>query len=253
MPIETPDPNASTGARLRYSVVVPVYNEADNIRPLLRALRDQLPPSFETLVVYDFEGDTTLPVLAAVSPEERPAIVRPVRNDLGPGVRFAIEKGMRSATAPVVLVTMADLSDDYSIAERMIRLAEEGADVVCASRYMRGGKQIGGPFLKSLLSRTAGLTLHWFAGLPTHDATNSFRVYRKDFLDRNEIESSAGFALALELTVKAHIQGRRVEEVPATWTDRTAGTSRFRTFAWMPHYLKWYLRAFLPRARAPRA
>ena len=72
---------------------------------------------------------------------------------------------------------------------------------------------------------------------------------RKEFIDEMTIESRAGFALGLELTVKAHLDGRRIEEVPATWHDRSAGESRFRTFAWMPHYLKWYFRAFLPRKR----
>jgi hypothetical protein len=89
----------------------------------------------------------------------------------------------------------------------------------------------------------AGVTLHWFAGLPTHDPTNSFKAYRRDFLEETPIESPAGFALALELTVKAHFSGRRVTEIPATWRDRTAGESRFRIWAWLPLYLRWYFRA----------
>jgi glycosyltransferase involved in cell wall biosynthesis len=242
-----------TEAPLRYSVVVPVYNEADNIRPLLKALRESLPPRFEALIVYDFEGDSTLPAIERTPADEKPRVLRTVLNDIGPGVRNALEKGLRSARAPVVLVTMADLSDDYSVVDEMIRLAENGADVVCASRYMRGGRQIGGPLLKGLMSRVAGLTLHWFAGLPTHDATNSFRAYRKDFIDRTTIESKAGFALALELTVKAHVSGGRVAEVPATWRDRSAGESRFRILAWLPEYLRWYFRAFRPRRRVPKA
>ena len=163
-----------------------------------------------------------------------------MRNDLGRGVRYAIEAGMRAARAPVVLVTMADLSDDFSTVAEMVQRAEQGADVVCASRYMRGGRQIGGPLVKRLLSRTAGVTLHWFAGLPTHDPTNSFKAYRRDFLMATPIESEAGFSLALELTAKAHFRGGKVEEVPAVWRDRSAGESRFRIFGWMPHYLRWY-------------
>ncbi len=72
---------------------------------------------------------------------------------------------------------MADGSDDYADVERMVELAEGGADVVAASRYMQGGHQVGGPPLKRLLSRTAGLSLHWFAGVPTHDPTNNFKLY----------------------------------------------------------------------------
>src|SRR4029079_6798578 len=111
---------------------------------------------------------------------------------------------------------------------------------VCASRYIKGGQQIGGPKFKKFLSRTAGLTLCWLHGMPTHDPTNSFKAYRRDFIEGAKIESTAGFCLGLELTVKAHFTGRKVTEVPATWTDRTAGTSRFRLWKWMPHYRRCY-------------
>jgi glycosyltransferase involved in cell wall biosynthesis len=229
---------------LRYSVVVPVFNEADNIGPFCRTALAELPPGYELLVCYDFDGDTTLPALAALPMSEKPSTIRLVRNDLGRGVRYAIDAGMRAAAGPVVVVMMADLSDDFPKVAEMVRRAEAGADVVCASRYMPGGRQIGGPRLKGFMSRTAGVTLKRFAGLPTCDPTNSFKVYRKDFLIRTPIESTEGFTLSLELTVKAHYRGGRVEEVPAIWHDRTAGRSRFRLWKWLPHYLRWYVAAF---------
>ena len=99
---------------------------------------------------------------------------------------------------------------------------------------MKGGHQIGGPPLKRLMSRTAGLTLHWFAGVPTHDPTNNFKLYSRRFLDSVTIQSTAGFELALELTVKATLAGRRVAEVPTTWRDRTAGQSNFKLRQWLP-------------------
>jgi hypothetical protein len=172
--------------------------------------------------------------------DEKPEQVRYVLNTLGKGVRYAIDAGMRAATAPVVVVMMADVSDDFAKVGEMVERVEAGADVVCASRYMKGGRQVGGPRFKKFLSRSAGLTLHWLAGLPTHDPTNSFKAYSKAFLARTPIESTAGFCLGLELTVKAHLAGGRVEEVPAVWTDRTAGRSRFRLWKWLPHYLRWY-------------
>jgi glycosyltransferase involved in cell wall biosynthesis len=225
---------------LRYSIVLPVYDEGANIGAFCRRARAELPPGFELLVCYDFDADNTLPALDALSSEARPETVRLVRNTLGRGVRYAIEAGMRAAAAPVVLVMMADLSDDFSRAGEMVARAEAGASVVCASRYVKGGRQIGGPRLKGFLSRTAGVTLHWLAGVPTHDPTNSFKAYRREFLARTPIESPAGFVLAMELTLKAHFAGERVEEVPAVWFDRRAGQSRFRLFAWLPLYLRWY-------------
>ncbi len=144
---------------------------------------------------------------------------------------------------------MADGSDEYGDVDRMVALARDGADVVAASRYMRGGRQVGGPRLKRLLSRAAGLSLHWFAGVPIHDPTNNFKLYSRRFLDATPIESEAGFELAIELSVKATLQGRRLAEVPTTWRDRTGGESRFRLRKWLPHYLRWYLVAFRGRLR----
>jgi len=230
----------------RYSMVVPVFNEAENIGPLCRAALDW-PPGYELLICYDFDGDSTLPALAALPAAARPAELRLVKNDLGRGVRYAIEAGMRAARAPVVVVSMVDLSDDYSRLEAMVEGVERGADVVAASRYMPGGRQLGGPWLKGQLSRWGGLSLHALSGLPTRDPTNSFKAYKKSFLDRTPIESPAGFVLGLELTVKAHFGGGKVEEVPATWRDRTAGESRFRLWTWLPLYLRWYFWAIRRR------
>ena len=227
--------------KLRYSIVVPVFNEAENIAPFCRKALDELPARYELLICYDFEEDSTLPALAGLRDIDKPSRLRFIRNELGPGVRYAIEAGMRTAEASVILVMMADISDDFGAVEEMVSKVEQGADVVCASRYMRGGKQIGGPWLKGLLSRAAGLSLHWLTGLPTHDPTNSFKAYRREFIERTTIESAAGFALGIELTVKAHFNGGRVEEVPATWYDRAAGESRFRLWKWIPLYLNWYV------------
>jgi len=224
----------------RFSVVVPVFNEAANIGPFCRRARAEFPAGFELLVCYDFDGDDTLPALRALAESDKPPLVRLVHNTLGRGARYAIEAGMQAAQAPVVVVMMADLSDDFPKVAEMVARAEAGADVVCGSRYMRGGRQVGGPRFKGLLSWLAGTSLYWLAGLPTHDATNSFKAYRRDFLRRTPIESKAGFCLGIELTVKAHFRGGRVEEVPAVWTDRSAGQSRFKLFKWLPGYLRWY-------------
>ncbi len=231
----------------RYSVVVPVFHEAEMIGPFCLAVRDAFPPGYELLVCYDMAEDSTLPALAALPAGDKPPAVRLVHNTLGRGARWAIEAGMRAARGPVVIVTMVDLSDDYRLVEEMVARAEAGAAVVCPSRYMPGGLQLGGPWLKGLLSRVAGLSLYWLAGLPTRDPTNSFKAYRRDFLERTPIESAAGFSLGLELAVKAHFAGERVEELPATWRDRTAGESRFRLAAWLPLYLRWYLWALRKR------
>lgn len=224
----------------RYSVVVPVRDEAGTIGHFLRALRDALPPGHEVLICHDDDRDSTLPSLDALPPEAIPSNLRRVRNEGAPGPKQAIEAGMKAARAPVVVVMMADLSDDLSRVGPMVSLVEGGAAVACASRYAPGGRQIGGPWLKGLMSRTAGHLLRWLTDLPTCDPTNSFKAYSRAFLERTPIESRAGFSLALELTVKAHLAGERVAELPATWQDRRDGQSKFRLLRWLPGYLFWF-------------
>ncbi|HEV8698082.1 MAG TPA: glycosyltransferase family 2 protein [Candidatus Limnocylindrales bacterium] len=223
------------------SIVMPVFKEGEAVEVVLRALVHDIRTPHEILVVYDFDEDPTVPFIERLA-AEMPA-VRGHRNDLGRGVLNAMKAGMAVSTAPYVLITMADGSDEPRIVDSMVALASDGADVVAASRYMPGGRQIGGPRLKSLLSRIAGLTLYHLAGVRTRDPTNNFKLYSKRFLDAVTIESRAGFELALELTVKATIEGRQVAEIPTTWRDRTSGTSNFKLRQWLPHYLRWYLMA----------
>jgi len=228
------------------SVVVPVYNEGENVVPTLRGIveRTHVRP-LEVLVVHDFDEDSTVPVVKRLQPE-LPEL-RLHRNTIGRGVLNAIKSGLGVASAPYVLVTMGDGSDDPNDIDSMYELARSGADVVAGSRYVRGGKQLGGPLLKRTMSRTAGLSLHWLGGLPVHDATSNFRLYSKRLLDEVTIESTGGFELGIELTVKAHLMGLRVAEVPTTWRDRTAGQSRFKLWKWLPRYLYWYRRGLAGR------
>ncbi len=233
------------------SIVLPVYNEGEAVVPVLRALSNAVRTPHEILVVYDFDADNTVPPVRSVA-DQLPE-VRLHRNDLGRGVLNAMKAGIAASRGPYVLISMADGSDEPGIVDLMVAFARDGADVVAASRYMRGGRQLGGPPLKRLMSRTAGLTLHWFAGVSIHDPTNNFKLYSRRFLDTVTIESTAGFELALELSVKATLAGRRLAEVPTTWRDRTAGRSNFKLRKWLPHYLRWYRVAFMGRFFRRRA
>jgi dolichol-phosphate mannosyltransferase len=227
-------------------IVIPVYNEGENIRSALEQIHQKVTCPYHVVIVHDFDEDNTLPVARQVQKElGLPLTFK--RNSLGRGVLGAIRTGLETAVSPWVIVTMADISDPPEVINALLKQAvQQQLDLVCASRYMRGGKQIGGPWLKGLLSKTAGLTLHWFAGIPTHDATNSFKLYRHELIRQIPIESTGGFELGIELVVKAHRAGFRIGEVPTTWRDRPAGQSRFQMRNWLPKYIKWYLLAFAP-------
>ena len=104
----------------------------------------------------------------------------------------------------------------------------------------------GCPWLKAALVRTAAFTLHFFARLPTRDATNGLRMFSRRVISEVSIESTEGFVYSLELLVKAHRLGWPVGEVPAVWFERAKGqgASRFRVLRWLPAYLRWYRYAF---------
>lgn len=220
------------------TLIVPVFNEADNLPRLIVEIEREVTVPHRVLVVYDFEEDTTVPVARRLA-ETRPWL-HVVRNDLGRGPASAIRAGFLTAGTGPAVVVMADLSDDLSQIPAMLEQYRAGYRVICPSRYMRGGQQIGGGRVKSLMSRAAGLTLHWLAGFPTHDATNNYRMYDAELVNELGIDSRRGFEIALELTAKAFARGVPVTELPTVWRDRTAGTSNFRIMQWLPHYLRWY-------------
>ena len=226
------------------SVVIPAYREDEAIRPVLDRLVDAISLDFEILVVVDFADDPTVAAVAEhVSGDAR---VRSVVSTYGRGPANAIRYGIDQAAHPVVVVTMADGSDDPRLIDPLARLVERGVVVAAASRYSRGGQQVGGPLLKSALSRAAGRSLGAFARVGTHDATNSFKAYDTDFVREVGIDSRTGFEIGLELTAKARRLRRPVAELPTIWLDRTVGQSQFDLKAWIPKYLRWYRFAYGP-------
>ncbi len=223
--------------------MIPAYNEGAGIVRCLDRLLAAVHSSCEVLVVYDRPTDTTAaPVQLYAAADGR---VRPLLNDIGVGPATAIRSGFRHAQAPVVVVTMADGSDQPSQIEELARMVEEGAVVAAASRYVRGGRQEGGPWLKGLASRTAGLSLYLLAGVGTHDPTNSYKAYSKAFIEEVGVESDAGFEIGIEMVAKAKLGRRQVVEIPTVWLDRTSGQSNFKVWQWIPRYLRWYLVALI--------
>lgn len=219
---------------IQLSIIIPVYNEGKNILPTLDSIKEKVKTQHQIYIVYDFEEDTTVPVVKNL-PE-----IKLLKNKYGRGVLNAIKSGLEDTKGEATLVTMGDLSDDYSIVDEMFKKIENGAGIVCGSRYMKGGKQIGGPPLKTFLSRMAGISLCFLSRIPTHDISNSFKMYAKQVLNDIKIESTGGFEIGMEITVKAYLKKYKIEEIPATWTDRAKGKSNFKLAKWLPKYLYWY-------------
>lgn len=230
---------------VRVSIVIPAHDEGDQIVPVLDRLFESVTLRCEVLVVCDRPDDATVPVVEAYADKE-PRVV-PTLNTFGQGPANAIRFGIARASADVVVVTMADGSDDPRQIDDLTRLVERGVVVAAASRYMPGGQQVGGAWLKQFLSRLAGLTLAWLARVGTRDATNSFKAYSRSFVHEVGIHSRAGFEIGLELVAKARRLRRPVAEIPTIWLERDHGFSSFKLAAWIPHYLRWYRFAFGPR------
>jgi hypothetical protein len=135
---------------------------------------------------------------------------------------------------------MADLSDMPETVNIMHGKIQEGYDLVIASRYIRDGAKIGGSKIKYVLSFLANQSLHFLTGIPTHDFTNAFIMYRKQVLDNIEITSTGGFEITMEIIAKAYVRGYAITEVPTINRDRNAGKSKFALCKWIFNYLYWY-------------
>jgi glycosyltransferase involved in cell wall biosynthesis len=196
----------------------------------------------EILVVVDSDDDSTAEPVKKLA-EAWPNL-RLVINEFGPGPANAIRFGLAISNSPIAVVTMSDGCDDPRQIDDLVRLIRRGVVVAAASRYMPGGQQVGGPLIKRLLSRTAGMMLFYFAGVGTRDATNSFKAYDRDFLNLANPQSKFGFELGIELTAKARRMRLPIAEIPTTWIDRSYGQSRFKIWEWLPKYLKWFIFAF---------
>jgi dolichol-phosphate mannosyltransferase len=235
--------------RFRVSIVVTAHNEGEEIVPYLeRLLESVVTMPAEILVVYDSEDDSTVPWLTKFAAADSRVV--PLHNTYGRGPARAIRFGFDHAQADVVVVTMADGCDDPMQVDQLTRLVERGVVVAAASRYMRGGQQIGAPFLKSSISKIAGRSLHLLARVGTRDATNSFKAYSTEFVRSVGIDSDSGFEVGIELVAKAKRLRLPVAEIPTIWLERSTGQSNFKLLKWLPRYLHWYLYSFGPELTA---
>lgn len=225
---------------MELSIVIPVYNEGNNIKNTVKGIENNINFRHELLLIYDFDKDTTIKPANELK-KIYPSVVL-VKNKYNKGALNAIKTGMEVSKGQAVIVTMADCSDDPKTIPYMLREFLKGADIVCGSRYMKGGQKIGGNGLKSFLSYLAGVSGWFLLGLPTHDLTNSFKLYRNNLLKKIKIESIGGFELGMEILVKGYFTYKaKVVEVPTIWHDRTEGKSQFKLLSWLPSYIHWYL------------
>jgi glycosyltransferase involved in cell wall biosynthesis len=227
----------------RLDIIIPVYNEGNIILATLAQLRRFVRTPSRILICYDTPDDDTLSTITAHPDVVDGLAVEFVRNR-SRGAHAAVMSGFAASRAPFVLVFPADDDFNAGIIDTMVATGEQGADIVCASRFVPGGCMVGCPWLKAFLVRAAAFTLYYVARVPTRDATNGFRLFSRRVVEGIEIESDSGFCYSLEMLVKCHRLGWPVVDVPAKWFERKHGSSRFKVLDWVPAYLRWYWYAF---------
>ena len=218
-------------------ILIPVFNEDETIILTIKNIMSNVKYNYRVLICYDYDEDPTLKIIKKNFPNNSKIIF--VKN-YSKGFNTAIISGFKISSASAVIVFMADDHINHNLINLCYKKFNEGYDIVCPSRFVKGGKMVGNPILKASLTRLVSFFLYYFTSFPIKDSTNSFRLFSKKIIDRIQIESDKGFTLSLELTAKAHRLGYKIIEIPTIWKERDKGQSRFKLFSFIPPYLKWF-------------
>ena len=222
----------------KLDIIIPVYNEDENIVRLLKSLENEIVCNFRVLICYDSETDTTLKYIKdkKIIKSEILLVKNPRK-----GPNSAIIKGIDSSDAKIVLVYMADDFENIKLINRMINLIELGNDLVIPTRFMPEGKMIGAAKGKEFVTRTGSYLIYYLARIPFRDCTNAFKMFSKNLKNKIKFESTTGFTFALELVVKSYFLKLKIVEIPSTWIEIENRKSNFKMSKWIPYYIYWLL------------
>lgn len=228
------------------TIIIPARSEEANIVQTLQTLQSHVKTPHRIIIVNDkvMRSDKTAEAVKVFSLKNKNISVL-INNRIGhtaPGFGLALITGIKKAATPFIVIVMADLSDDPTTIDRMYKRACEGADVVCGSRYINGGTKNGGPILQGFFSRLANWSLHTVARMPTTDATNAFKLYRRELIEKLPVDPSGGVECSLAILLHAYWAHAKIIDIPTHWCGRTAGISTFHLFERMPRYARlWWL------------
>ena len=222
----------------KLDIIIPVYNEDDNIIRLLKALENEILCNFRILICYDSDNDKTLKLIKnnRVIDKELLFIKNPKQ-----GPNSAIIQGINASQAEIILVYMADDFENIKIINNMIKIIEQGYDLVIPSRFIRGGKMIGGKKIKKKITIIGSYLIYYVAGVPYKDCTNAFKMFSKNLKEKINLDSTMGFTFALELTAKAYFLKLKITEIPSIWIETKNRKSSFKVFRWLPYYIYWLI------------
>lgn len=209
-------------------LVLPTYNEADNIYDIIVTV-NKLAPSCSILVVDDSSPDGTAEIVRklAETTKELYLITRAQKMGLGSAYRAGFTWGIKNGFD--VLIEMdSDFSHDPSQINDLLKAIDSGYDVAIGSRYIPGGKIPNWSFERKFLSRGGNLYAKWLLGFPIQDSTSGFRAYRATILEKINLDriTAEGYGFQIEMTFRAYQKGAKMIEVPITFVDRVKGSSK---------------------------
>ena len=222
----------------KLDIIIPVYNEDENIIKLLKLLDSTIICNFRILICYDNETDKTLKHLKNLNiiKNEIKLIKNPKQ-----GPNSAIIEGIKSSNSKIILVYMADDFENIKLINVMVDLIEKGNDLVIPSRFITGGKMLGAVKSKEMVTRIGSNLIYYLAGIPYKDCTNAFKMFSASITNIIKFESTMGFTFALELVVKSYFLKLKIIEVPSTWIEVKNRKSNFKMIKWIPYYIYWLL------------
>lgn len=225
--------------KLECSIIIPARNETTELAILLKRISQQNFYDFDCHIIVDSETDKSSRVVNSIrSIDERFNLIISSGSS---NPAKAINLGISRSISTKIIVCMGDGSDNPDDIPALLQLLDQGVSVACASRYMLGGNQLGGKWLKMKLSKFAGSSFQYFTKVETCDLTNSFKGYSRDFIDSVGISAKYGFELGIEMVAKAHRTNKLIAEIPTIWVEKQQKKSRFKIARWAPVYIKWYL------------
>src|SRR3954452_24761466 len=210
-------------------LILPTYNEAENIGPIVRAARAQLRDQDHILVVDDNSPDGTGAVADQLAQELQNVEVlhRPGKQGLGRAYLAGFDHALTGG-ADLVLEMDADFSHDPAALPRLIAAAEDGADLVLGSRYVTGGDVTDWGLLRRTISRGGSWYARVVLGVNVRDLTGGFKCFRRGVLEALDLNSvhADGYGFQIELTYRTIQKGFRVVEIPIVFRDRRVGESK---------------------------
>jgi len=223
---------------MKLDIIIPVYNEDENIVQLLKALEDEIVCNFRVLICYDSESDKTLKYLKNNNVINKEILL--IKNPKQ-GPNSAIIEGINSSIAEIILIYMADDFENVKLINNMINLIERGNDLVIPSRFIPGGNMLGANKIKKMITIAGSYLIYYLARIPFKDCTNAFKMFSANLKDKIKLDSTTGFTFAMELTTKSYLSNLKIVEIPSIWIENKNRKSNFKIFKWLPYYIYWLM------------